>query len=110
MDATNNSYEDIGVNAFILKQIMSLSDETLLSFSTKHFVSSPEKPIITIQQLLIELQRRANEFRNKYYLEIQQHNNNIALINLTNEFYRDVLVPEFKLSQSNLINLVQISN
>jgi hypothetical protein len=118
MDTTNeidttdlvNAMTDIGVNSQILKQIMNLADNTLLSLSTKHFTSSQpyEKPKVTKQQLVDELKKNSDEFRHKYYSELKHYENNGALFELTREFYRDVLVPEFKLKQVNIINSVTI--
>ena len=68
-----------------------MSDNTLLALSTKHFTSEKpfEKPKVTKEQLVDALKQTADDFRQKYYSELKQHENNIALINLHAGHYVD---------------------
>ena len=112
MDSNQDLYGDIKVNGTTLELIMSLPQDKLLAFSTKCFLDDNQQKIlkVNISDLINELNHRANEFRRKYYVELDLNKNNPVLFNLTIEYYRDVLVPEFRQSQTKLINSVELTN
>jgi hypothetical protein len=104
------SYDNIDVNASVLKKIMSLSNDSLLTLSTKDFIPQQQRPKITIESLKRELELQLEDFMRIYNAELQLHYTNKIMYELTIDFYNDVMIPEFKQRQDNLVKSVEIIN